>query len=394
MVSLDAGRFLTTVLEGRVLIGVTESRGTVDQEPDGPGDTLGFYGFQSYDRLSRRGGDARLNLYVSRGTVVTAGATTELEAERSSNASQSQFGPSNGSLVVSRWNRAYYAQIAAEDGRAALDAGLRLEDNQKFGTYLTYRVGGAYRVGHTKLRAGLGSAFKEPSFFENFATGYVTGNPGLKPERSTSWDAGLEQSFFAGRLSVAASWFAQRFRDLIQYTSTAPVSGGPNYYNVAAANASGLELEARGHPARGLQLAVRYTYLATRAADSGYDGATFAVGKRLLRRPTHAGSLDLSYRAPGGGDGRGASASLTVRYVGDRDDEDYSVFPLQRVVLPAYLRTDVAGELPLLSGAGARPDVTATFRVENLFDQRYEEVLRFPARRRALYVGVRLEGGL
>ncbi len=393
--SLDAGRLLTPALEGRLLLGLRESRGTVDQEPDGPGDTLGFYGFQSYDRLSRRGGDARLNLYVSRGTVLTAGAATELEAERSSNASQSQFGPSNGSLVVSRWNRAYYAQAAWDEGRLALDAGLRLEDNQKFGTFLTYRVGAAYRLGSTKLRAGLGSAFKEPSFFENFATGYVTGNPDLKPEHSTSWDAGLEQSFFAGRLSVAASWFAQRFRDLIQYTSTAPVSGGPNYYNVAAANASGLELEARGNPARGLQVAVRYTYLATRAADSGYDGATFAVGKRLLRRPTHAGSLDVSYGAPGRGrDGRGAGASLTVRYVGGRDDEDYSVFPLQRVVLPAYLRTDVAGEVPLLAGRGARPEVTATLRVENLFDERYEEVLRFPARRRAVYIGVRLEGGM
>jgi vitamin B12 transporter len=389
LASLDAGRFVTPHLEARLLLGLTEGRGTVDQEPDGPGDTLGFYGFQSYDRLSRRSADARVNLYAAQGTVLTGGAAFETEAERGHNASQSQYGPSSGSLVVSRWNRAYYAQAVTDlDARLALNAGARVEDNQAFGTFLTYRSGIAYRRGGTRLRAALGTAFKEPSFFENYATGYVIGNPALKPERSTSWDAGVEQSLLAGRVWVSATWFAQRFRDLIQYTSTAPVSGGPNYYNVAAANASGLELEARGSLARGLDVAARYTYLATRAADSGFDGATFALGRRLLRRPTHAASLDAAYGASGG-----AGASLTVQYVGDRDDEDFSVFPGRRVVLPAYVRVDLAGEVPLLAGRGARPRVTATARVENLLDERYEQVLHFPARRRAVSVGLKLAGG-
>jgi vitamin B12 transporter len=388
--SLDAGRFLTPRVEGRLLLGLTESRGRVDQEPDGPGDTLGFYGFQSYDRLSRRSADARLNVYAARGTVLTGGAVFETEAERSSNASQSQYGPSSGSLVVSRWNRAVYAQAVSDlDEHLALNAGARLEDNRAFGTFFTYRAGVAYRRGGTKLRAALGSAFREPSFFENYATGYVIGNPDLKPERSRSWDAGLEQSWLAGRLSFSATWFAQRFRDLIQYTATAPVSGGPNYYNVAAANASGLELEGRAWPVHALEITARYTYLRTRAADSGFDGASYALGKRLLRRPTHAASLDAAYSAPGG-----ASASVTAQYVGDRDDEDFSAFPGRRVVLSAYVRVDLAGELPLLAGRGARPRVTATLRVENLFDERYEQVLHFPARRRALWVGMRLEGGL
>jgi vitamin B12 transporter len=388
--SLDAGRFLTPGVEARLLLGLTEGRGRVDQEPDGPADTLGFYGFQSYDRLNRRSADARLNLYAARGTVLTAGAALETEAERSHTASQSQFGPSSGALVVSRWNRAYYAQAVSDlGGRLALNAGARLEDNRAFGTFLTYRAGLAYRRGGTKLRGALGTAFREPSFFENYATGYVIGNPALKPERSTSWDAGLEQALLAGRLSLSATWFAQRFRDLIQYTSTTPVSGGPNYYNVAAANASGLELEARSRPARALEVTARYTYLRTRAADSGFDGASYALGKRLLRRPTTAASLDAAFGVPGR-----AGGSVTVQYVGDRDDEDFSVFPGRRVVLPAYLRVDLAGELPLLAPRGARPRVAASVRVENLLDERYEQVLHFPARRRAVSLGLRIEGGL
>jgi vitamin B12 transporter len=394
--SFDAGRFFTPRVEGRVLLGLTEGRGIVDQEPDGPGDTLGYYGFQSYDRLNRRSADARLNVYAGGATVVTAGAVVETEAERSRNASQSQYGPSSGALVVSRWNRAAYAQAVSDlGGRLALDGGVRLEDNHAFGTFVTWRLGAAYRRGGTKLRAAVGTAFREPSFFENYATGYVTGNPALKPERSSSWDAGVEQVLLAGRLALSATWFAQRFRDLIQYTSAAPVSGGPNYYNVAAANASGLELEARSRPASAVAVTLRYTYLRTRAADSGFDGASYALGRRLLRRPTHEASLDVAYGRPGG-----AGGSATAQYVGDRDDEDFSVFPGRRVVLPAYVRVDVAGELPLVGGGGvaggggARPRVTATLRVENLFDARYEQVLHFPARRRAVVVGLRLTGAM
>ncbi len=386
--SLDLGRFFSPHVEGRLLLGGSEGNAHVDQEPNGPADTLGFYGFQSYDRLSRRSADLRANLYAG-AAVLTAGAATEMEAERSWNASQSQFGPSSGSLVVSRWNRAYYAQAVVEPGPLSVTLGSRVDDNRAFGTFFTWRAGAAYRIGETKLRAAAGTAFKEPSFFENYATGYVTGNPGLKPERSTSWDAGLEQALWRGRLAVAATWFDQRFRDLIQYTATTPTPNGPNYYNIAAANASGLELEARALPLGRLALTARYTWLRTVAADSGYDGATFAQGRRLLRRPTHAGSLEAAWRFADRG-----SASAIVRYAGDRDDEDFSTFPGTRVILPAYTRVDLAGEIPIATDRRLRPGAVLTLKVENLFDARYQEILGFPARRRAAFVGVRLDGGL
>ena len=146
-----------------------------------------------------------------------------------------------------------------------------MERNQAFGTFFTYRAGAAYRLKATTLRATLGSAFKEPSFFENYATGYVTGNPALKPERATSWDAGVERELLGGRLVLSATWFAQRFRNLIQFTFAPPSPGSPNYYNVAAANASGLELAARVAAARALSVTAQYTYTRTVAADSGFD---------------------------------------------------------------------------------------------------------------------------
>jgi len=383
--SLDAGRYVAPRLETRLLLGLTENTGRQDQEPNGPADTLGYYAFWSIDRVSRRSADLRLNWHLAPATVLTGGAALETEAERSGNVSQSQFGPSAGSLVVSRWNRAYYTQAVADAGtHVSVTAGLRLEDNEAFGTFVTYRGGVAWHAGGTRVRAAIGTAFKEPGFLDNYGTGYVTGNPGLKPERSRSWDVGLEQQ--VGRVALSATWFDQRFRDLIQYTFAPPTPSSPNYYNVAAANAYGLELEARAAAPPSLVLTARYTYTHTASADSGFDGATFAQGRRLIRRPTNAASLDLAYRL-----GTRGSASVTAQYVGDRDDEDFSTFPGARVTLPSYVRVDLAGEWALLERPGRR--LAATLKVENLFDRHYEQVLHFPARRRALFVGLAASGG-
>ncbi len=382
--SLDAGRFLTSRLEARMLLGLSENTARQDQQPNTPADTLGYYAFWSLDRVSRRSADVRLNWHLAAATVVTAGAALETEAERSSNVSLSQFGPSAGSLVVSRWDRAWYAQAVADAGsHVSLTAGARLEDNKAFGTFVTWRGGLAWHAGGTRLRVNLGTAFKEPGFLDNYGTGYVTGNPGLKPERSRSWDAGVEQEVGA-RLRLSATWFDQRFRDLIQYTFAPPTPTAPNYYNVAAANAYGLELEARLAPLGAVEVTARYTYTHTTSADSGFDGATFAQGKRLIRRPTQAASLGLAWRV-----GRG-SASATAQYVGDRDDEDFSTFPGTRVTLPSYVRVDVGGEWALLEHGARR--LAATVRVENLLDTRYQQVLGFPARRRALFVGLNAGG--
>ena len=63
----------------------------------------------------------------------------------------------------------------------------------------------------------MGSAFRAPSFFENFATGYVRGNPRLSPERTRSREVAVERAGRAVAISVTA--YQQRFRDLIQYNS-------------------------------------------------------------------------------------------------------------------------------------------------------------------------------
>jgi vitamin B12 transporter len=116
------------------------------------------------------------------------------------------------------------------------------------------------------------------------------------------------------------------------------------------------------------------------AVDASYQG-TDQPGDALLRRPSHSGTLGLSYF-----DARGAGFGATATYAGTRPDLDFSQFPSPRVSLPAYTKVDVSGELPLFQRTTR---LTLTARVENLFNKRYEEVLNFAAPGRTILIGGR-----
>jgi vitamin B12 transporter len=382
-------RYFTDRLEGQLLLALNQTDGSMDDQSDGPADTLGFYGYKSLQAVERRSADLRANFHVDDASVVTAGVQIESESERSFNELLSQFGNSTSSQESTRGSRGYYAQFQAVplDG-LAVNGGVRVDDNDTFGTFFTYRGGVTYRfVMGTRLRGAGGKAFKEPTFFENFAnSAFVVGNPELEPERSTSWEVAAEQELFDGRALIGVTYFDQRFRDLVEYNPMPPNPGDPNYFNVAAADASGLEFEARAR-AGVIEFDGSYTRLHTEVTDAGFDdgpGAAFVAGERMLRRPTHAGSVGARYAA------ERASIGINFRHVGNRDDRDFSTYPTAPVVLESYTRVDLSTAWTFGSSEDRLPDLTVTLRVANLFDREYQEVFGFPARGRAVMVGGRV----
>src|SRR5207253_2017006 len=147
-------------------LGTDETKDRYDDARDSPADTLGFYGYTSDSKGSRRSADARVNIYVTGSTILTAGAMIEQERQKSNSLSQSQYGASYDTTDVKRSNRGYYAQALTETGRLTVQLGGRLDDNQTFGNFRTYRAAAAFRVaGGTRVRAAAGTAFKEPTFF-------------------------------------------------------------------------------------------------------------------------------------------------------------------------------------------------------------------------------------
>lgn len=383
--SLDGARSLRPGVELRMLGGMNDATDfTDDVTTTGSGDTRDRYASHNL----RHRGEGRLTLAVPAGRL-TAGAEYQRERERSRGAS----GPADGvltpysSFTGARTTTAAYAEYLASPGRVTLNASGRLDDPSDFDRAFTYRVGSAVRVlGGLRARGSVSTSFNAPAFFYLFDTDFTSGNPDLDPERSRGVEASLEQSLLAGLITVSATYFDQRFRQLIEFVPGGAPDFVGTYANLAAATSRGHELEVATASVGGWSARASYTALravVSELADS-YQGSA-RVGEELLRRPRRSATAGASFAAT-----TGATVSLTGRYVGRRPDFDFRTFPSPRVMLPSFTTLDFAASVPVLTRNGV-PRLALTARVDNVFDKHYQEVFNFDAPGRRIVVGGKID---
>ena len=186
----------------------------------------------------------------------------------------------------------------------------------------------------TTLRASAGMGIKEPSFLESYGESFFAkGNPDLDPERSTTFDVGVEQRLFGSRLRASVGAFHNDYRDQIAYTVVDFDTFEGSYVNLAHTRAQGIEVALEARPITSLHLFGQYTYLDSEILESPSDfDPVYAEGEPLLRRPRHQGSLSaqLSFAR--------WSAGATLVRVGERADSDFVGLGLTRS--EAYTRLD------------------------------------------------------
>ncbi len=365
--------------------------GGIEDAPDGPADTLGFFAYRTLDRGSRIRGDARTTFRPWEAGWATLGVETGRQSMMQMSLSSFSWGASPGHSSHEQWNHAAYSELGLLTNAAALSVGGRLERDDIFGAAFTWKAGAAWRSLEERLRfrASMGTGIKEPTFFESYATGFARGNPNLEPEHSLSIEGGADLSELRlgelAQIGISATLFHHDYRDLIQYTSSPPTAAAPNYYNVAAARSRGIEVESE--LAIGVaRLSGAYTYLDTEVFDSGFDEgphANFAQGEELLRRPRHVVSGAASVAVSD------ASLRVDILRKGERADRDFSAWPAQRTTLPAYTTVDASAAWTWRRG-GSSPGFTVSVRTRNLLSAYYEEALGFPAPGRSIAVGGRL----
>ncbi|HXI35170.1 MAG TPA: TonB-dependent receptor [Gemmatimonadales bacterium] len=351
---IDAGRVLSARVAVRGNLGWTEAQNRYDDAT---------FAYHSKDITRRLAAGARADVRPSAATVVTVGAEYAHESQAGS------------SLDTARRNSALFAQLlTGTTGPLSFTLGARIDDNQQFGTHGTGRAGMVWRLDErTRARAAAGTGFKEPTLLENFGTSsFARGNPNLQPEQSASWEVGLEHTPPGDHVTVAVTYFHERFRELVQYSGAPLGPDSVNFYNVPGARVQGIEVGIQGTIGAAMTVAVSYAYLESRDT----------AGQRLQRRPTNAGSLRLDYALRDRG-----SVSLATVFTGDRDDYDYAPYPAVRVTLPPHTRVDLSGSYALSRGRGAWPGLALNARVENLFDAKYQDIRNFPARGRTLLFG-------
>ncbi len=383
---LEAGRQVSEAVELRVAGSLYRADFGFDDRPDFAADTLGFAFAGTRESRIRRGlVDVRAVWAPTGGVRASLGVELSEESERQVSFSTSNFGDgrfdSRAEFDRSRGNLGVYAQTrAAATPWLDLHLGARTDRNEVFGSFLTWRAGAvALPAGGWRAHVAAGSGFKQPTFSEQFArTPFEVGDPDLSPEHSVSWEAGVERDI--GPARVGATWFDQRFTDLVQYTVGAP--DAPTYANVARATARGLELSA-GWSADPVDLSVQWTALRTRVDEAGAPGVGFMPGERLLRRPAHSLATRAAWRA-----GPGLRISADLVWTGARDDVDFGSFPAARVRLDPYTLVGLSADLEVARLASGT--LHAVARVENALGEEYRTIVGFPGRGRTVLAGLRL----
>jgi vitamin B12 transporter len=287
---------------------------------------------------------------------------------------------------VDRETVSTYAQLQLDwRDHVFLTAGGRYDDSTAFGTEITPRVSLAVvaPVTRTRLRGAWGTGIKEPSFFAQFGGFGLPGNPGIEAEKSESWEVGLDQPLFGRLLQVGVTYFETRFDDLIVFDLAFPEGSR----NIQAAKTRGVEFAAAFGPFHGWTASGTYTYLDTEVTDDGdvADQTVFPEGQPLLRRPRHSGSVSVGYTR----DRFTAVASLFVK--GESIDRDFSrpfPAPPRRVALPGYEKLDLSFAYTVFRNVLGLREVTWKTRLQNVLNQKYEEVFGFSAPRISALTGL------
>jgi vitamin B12 transporter len=310
------------------------------------------------------------NFQVAEPLLLTAGYQFR---EEQGDASTS-FGGDQPNRLISSHAGFAQAQLNLRE-QIFFTAGIRQDSYNVFGDATTYRITGGYRFKETgtKLRSSYATGFRAPTLNDLFFVG--ANNPDLKPEKTKSFDVGIDQTLMDGRLQLSATYFWNRFSNLIQFTdafacpSPPVVPGFPNScpQNIASAKTQGWELGFNYQILKGLLARGQYTYTLTR------DSSTT---RRLQRWPVDQASLGLTYQPI-----PVARINVDYRFVGARNN-DVPNSPSQRMgsfgVVNVSASYDVTDHLQVYG------------RVDNLFDQQYEEILFFGTPIRSVFGGVKI----
>jgi outer membrane cobalamin receptor len=239
--------------------------------------------------------------------------------------------------------------------------------------YMLHGFGGGWLDG-TRLHGSFGTGIRAPDGYELA----FTDNLHLKPERSISFDSGIEQRLFDSKVVLDVTYFNNHFDDQI-VTLGGSLANLSTFVtdNLGNSRAQGMEVSLQVHPTRALQIFAEYTLDdAAILALTGSTQATapFHVGQELFRRPRNSGAYNLTWR-------RGRLTLNTNAYIRGPVldiEPNYGSYACTMGMAclftnPHYIGADGGFSYRLPGG------VEIYGRLNNFLNQKYEEVLGYPA---------------
>lgn len=308
------------------------------------------------------------------------------------------------------------------------------EHNSFFGFAATPRVSMAYYLrkpsnaglfGETKLKFNFGQGIKEASTYQQASALISILTPqqiaqysvqSLGPERSRTFDFGVDQRLWNGRSVLGVTFYYNNFYNLIAFlgvgdlisisvppaVANATAAGGGAYVNATSKRTEGAELDYKVDLGRGFLFQGEYTYtdgLVTKAFGvpsfnplfPGIPIGAFSPlqGARPFRIAPHSGSVALFYNH------KKFNGAFTGYLVGRRDDSTflYDANYGNTMLLPnrnlafAYQKFDLSGSYAV------RSYLTFYTGIENLFSEHYAAAFGFPALPFTIRGGIRVTLG-
>ncbi|RYY25873.1 MAG: TonB-dependent receptor [Sphingomonadales bacterium] len=249
----------------------------------------------------------------------------------------------------------------------SLTGGVRRDEHNQFGGATTLGANANYspNQGATNVRLSYGEGFKAPSLYQLYDS--FSGNAALRPERSKSYDIGVDQNF-GRQFSASVTLFKRDTHNQINYDNATFTYG-----NIDRTKTKGAEVSFALRPTDALSFTAAYSYI------DAFDRSVGSPnnGKRLARRAEHAVSVSADYDWA-----FGLSTGVTLTHVGDSFDNASNARRL-----PGYALAGLRASMPI----GEHVEVYG--RVDNLFDEQYSTAYGFDTYGRAAYAGVRVKLG-
>ena len=231
------------------------------------------------------------------------------------------------------------------------ELGGRWNHHNIYGTNFTYSFNPFFVVNdHYKIYANVSSGYRVPSLYQLYSE---YGNKNLKPEVTTSYEAGFQ--YYDDNTNARVTGFIRDGKDVFLFY-TDPATFASQYINGDKQHDYGIETEASINFTTRLSVTFTYTYVdgkITTQNSPGKDTSFF----NLYKRPKNTVNFSLNYQAT-----KGLYVSAHIKTVSKAYEPQYMAAPFE---LKSYYTLDFYGRYKFNNKFSIFADL------QNITDQKY-----------------------
>ena len=252
-----------------------------------------------------------------------------------------------------------------------VELGGRYNSHSKYGSNFTYSFNPSYLLDKTtKLFFNYSTGFRAPTLYDLY--GQYGSNENLKPEKSTSIEAGVQTTLAENKIEVRVVAFDRKIKDAIVY--------GPAFININQdkQHDKGFEIEPTFFINKNLTIRTSYAFVDGKVTTT--DDAKDTTYFNLIRRPKHSFGINIVCQAS-----KNLFVSANLKTFSKRTDLffDPITYEQSTVELKAYALLDVYVEYKFADGK-----LKVFADAKNITNSKYTEVYGFNT------LGFNINGGI